>query len=725
MNSIAVPRPTNEIEQHRRAVRMNPRDANAHALLGIALLKQGELADGIAGVRRALELNPNFKGLHGILAAALFEKGSYTEAEKSYRTALRFQDEADLHKGLADTLLRLGRSSDGESSARRAVELASNQTGPLLTLAATLHAQRKTDEVVALFRRVLELDPDNLEALFDLGHVLYGAFRYEEALACHREVLRRQPTHVKAHHYVGLCLRSLRQSEEALSSFRQALEVDPDNPNLLADMGATLQLLGQLPEALTVLLQARSIDPGHVLALRALIHTRFALGQWEEALRLSREAMELVPSAETHSILLFILSHYCQDAKELTREHFSFGERWETPLVSLRQPHLNDRDPHRQLRIGIVSADLYHHAVTRFVAPIFESLQTMSSLALYVYYNNIVEDDMSRILRSQATAWRPIMHLDDEAVERLIREDAIDILIDLSGHSAMNRLTLFARKPAPIQATWIGYAGTTGLRAVDYILCDRFLTPLGRYDDQFVEKVVSLPLGAPFLPAPNAPPVNELPALSNGYITFGSFHRASKLSHEVIAQWARLLHAVPTSKMLLGGLQPGIDDVLFDWFEAEGIARERLIPRPRTNMVEYLRQHHEVDVCLSPFPYSGSTTIGHALWMGVPTLATVGETNPSHAAAVFMAHLGLNTFITEDEDTYIKLGVFLSQNLKALAAMRMTMRDRFLKSVLGYPDVTAAGLELALRKMWQRWCAGQAPAPLRVDLSELAPENNE
>ena len=171
--------------------------------------------------------------------------------------------------------------------------------------------------------------------------------------------------------------------------------------------------------------------------------------------------------------------------------------------------------------------------------------------------------------------------------------------------------------------------------------------------------------------------------------------------------------------MLLGGLQSGIDDVLVDWFVAEGIPRERLLLRERSGVYDYLKQHYEVDICLSPFPYTGATTIGHALWMGVPTLATVGATNPSHAAAVFMAHLGLGTFITENDDTYVKLGVFLSQNADALAAMRATMRERFLKSVLGYPGVAAAGLELGLRKMWQRWCAGQEPAPLRVDLAEL------
>jgi predicted O-linked N-acetylglucosamine transferase (SPINDLY family) len=714
-----------ELDQHRRAVRLNPRDANAHALLGLALLRQRELAEGVAGLRRALELNPKVKGLHAVLAAALFELEQFEEAAAAYRQALRFQDAADLHQGLADALLRLGRAGEAEPSARQATELAPNDTGVLLTLASVLHAERRNEDLIAVLQRVLALEPDNIDARYDLGHLLYGQHRYAEALACHREVLVRDPAHLQARRYQALCLRGLRQGADAVAAFEDAIALAPDDAQLLADLGATLQSEGKVPQAMQALRRALALEPDNVMGLRALIHCHFTLGEWEDALRLARDAMKIDTSADAHSMLLFILSHSCLDAGELTREHFAYGERWETPLLAMRQPHANLRDPQRQLRIGIVSADLYHHAVTRFVAPVFEVLKDSPQLALYVYYNNTVEDEMTRKLRSEAAAWHPILHLDDEAAERQIRADGIDILIDLSGHSASNRLPLFARKPAPLQATWIGYAGTTGLQAMDYILCDRFLVPGGRYDSQFTEKIVDLPLGAPFLPDPGAPPVNPLPAQTNGYLTFGSFHRASKLSRGVIAQWAKLLHAVPDARMLLGGLQAGIDDVLVDWFEAEGIPRERLLLRERSNIHDYLKQHYEVDVCLSPFPYTGATTVGHALWMGVPTLTTVGATNPSHAAATFMAHLGLGTFITEDEATYVRLGVFLSQNTGALAAMRASMRDRFVKSVLGYPGVAAAGLELALRKMWRRWCEGEAPARLRVDLSELSPESAE
>jgi predicted O-linked N-acetylglucosamine transferase (SPINDLY family) len=356
---------------------------------------------------------------------------------------------------------------------------------------------------------------------------------------------------------------------------------------------------------------------------------------------------------------------------------------------------------------------------------VFAFLKLSDQLELHVYFNNPEEDGVTRQMRAHVPRWNPVADLDDDALEQKIRADGIDILIDLNGHTARNRLTLFARKPAPVQASWIGYAGTTGLAAVDYYLSDQFHLPEGRYDDQFTEQIVRLPLASPFLAEPNAPPVNPLPALTNGYLTFGSFHRVSKVSWNVIALWAKLLHAVPGSKMLLGGLYSGNADTLVDWFEQEGIARDRLLLRDRTSVHGFLAQHHEVDVCLSPFPYSGSTTICHALWMGVPTLATIGPTNPSHAAVLYLAHLGLSSFLADDEETFVKLGQFLAQNLDTLATLRATMRERFTNSVVGYPGVAAASIEHALRLMWQRWCDGLPPAPLRVRLSDLSAGSEE
>lgn len=719
MNSPAHIPDTPEIAQHRRAIKAKPRDARSHAMLGVELLRARRLDEGVVALKKALVLDASLGALHGVLAPAMHDLGQRKEAIDSYRRAIKLQgNDADLHKGLADVLRQDDQIDAAIASAARATALAPDNAAIQLTAAAALHAGERYLEAAAVFRHVLMLTPDNVDARMDLGRTLARLGSNEDAITIFEEVLASHPGQIEAYLGMGLCLRQLERKNEAAEVYRRALGHEPDNGSVLAELGICQQEMGLLDEARITLERSIELAEPDANALRAIGYCQFELGYWEEARKNWARAMELEPNPVTHSTLLFLLSHSLSDAVALTEAHREFGTRWEAPLLAERKPHPNPRDTGRPIRIGFVSPDLYSHAVAQFISPVFGLLKDSKVVTLYVYYNNVKDDDTTKMLRGFVPNWRSIHDIDDETAETLIRADGIDILIDLAGHSAMNRLPLFARKPAPVQASWIGYAGSSGLQAMDYYLADQFYLPEGRYDDQFTEKVVRMPLVAPFMPHGTAPPVSPLPALTNGYITFGSFHRANKISREVVALWAQLLRAVPDSKMLLGGLN-GNEGSMLGWFEEQGIARERLILRERTSLTKYLAQHAEVDVCFSPFPYTGATTVCHALWMGVPTLTTIGATNPSQAAAIFIAHLGLGSFITENDDTYVKLGVFLSQNIQALAAMRATMRGRFMKSALGYPGLSAAGLEVALRKMWQRWCDGQAPAPLRVELAEL------
>jgi predicted O-linked N-acetylglucosamine transferase (SPINDLY family) len=712
--------PTQEIDHRRRAVRASPRNAQAHALLGLALQKHGYYEEAITSQRRALELDHKLYELHGILAAALYAVGDYRGAAYSYRQALRSQPhDAELQNGL-DQAQRMADQAVSLDEARRAVAAAPDDISVLLTLAAAQHAASDLEGSAASFRQVTELEPGHATAWIERAKLEQQLHRYEDALCSYGRALELCPDNARLLGNQGSCLREAKRLEEAETCLRRAIALDAENPLHWTELGIILQMQSRTDESMIALKRSQQLDPDGRLMLQALTHSCFELGKWDEALRTARHAMELHPTPSTHSALLFILSHFTHDPQELTREHFSYGERWEAPLRKTWSPHPNGRDPLRKVRVGFVSPDLIHHAVSRFVEPIFGMLRHSTQVEWFVYFSHVEEDEITARMRGYMPNWRNIAHASDEQAERMIRADAIDILIDLSGHSGRNRLPLFARKPAPIQASWIGYAGTTGLTAMDYFISDQFHLPEGRYDDQFSEKIVRIPLIAPFLPPAASPDVNPLPALKNGYITFGSFHRASKISRETIALWSQLLRALPTSKLLLGGQGSGTEESVLAWLAEEGVERDRILLRPRAPIYQYLAQHHEVDVCLSPIPYSGSTTICYALWMGVPTLFTIGATNPSHSAVCYLAHLGLSSFLADDEPTFVALGRFLEQNPAALATLRASMRDRFNNSVVGYPGVAAAGLEHALRLMWQRWCAGQPAESLRVRLSDIA-----
>lgn len=747
--------PEAALEQQRRAVRNNPLDAQAHANLGITLQLVGQFETAVASQRRALELDPGLVKLHALLAPALVVLGQHEAAIDSYRCAIDNEpNNGKLHQGLCNALRACGQFQAAAASGERAVALTPSDADFHVSLGAALHGLGELDSAVASFRKALDMKPGDLDAQVNLAVSLHSLARFDEAAAAYRAVLALRPDHFDAHANLatvlkltgqygaahtslqralalrpdhlparresGVILSRLNRHEEALAVRLALLVEHPDDVDVLLDVALSQQLCGQSSLARATFERALERDPDNTGVHTMLGFYLIEVGESEAGLRHVRRAHELLPdSAAAFSNMLFLLSHTTNDPRELTDAHFQFAERFEAPLRAGWQAHANSRDPERVLKVGFVSADLNNHAVASFIDPIFEFLTHSPHVSLHVYYNNTIDDAITQRLRTYVSQWRLIGALNDDAAERLIRADGIDILVDLSGHTALNRLTLFARKPAPIQASWIGYAGTTGLTAVDYYIADGFYLPEGKYDDQFSEKIVRLPLGAAFLPSPHAPPVNPLPALTNGYLTFGSFNRSNKLSRAVITLWAGLLRRVPDAKFVLGGLQRGLESKVLAWFAEEGIAPERLILQPRGSLSDFLAHHHQVDICLTPLPYAGGTTMCHGLWMGVPVLTTVGPTNPSHTSVCYMAHLGLTSFVADSDENYFKLGEFLSQNLGELAELRAGMRDRFNASAAGYPVIAASGLERALRLMWLRWCEGLPPEPIRVRLADL------
>ena len=541
-------------------------------------------------------------------------------------------------------------------------------------LSVSLHKLGQYDEALEHALTSLKHTLDDTDVLQIAAGVLASKGRYEQAETFCRRLLELRPTYMEAHRIMGIIMTATGRLDEAEKLCRKALELGGASGITCNPLGVTLMKQGRLHEAADVFRQAIAADPDNELG---------------------------------YSNLAFCLTHSDNvTPAELFAEHRRFAEHFETPLKARWPAHRNSREPNRRLRVGFISGDFCRHAVANFFEPVLVHLSRDNSLSLYAYSNTQINDETTERLRGMFDHWRHMVGMNDQAVAEQIRADGIDILIDLAGHTADNRLRCMAGKPAPLQASWIGYPGTTGLDAVDYFFADRFWVP-EQFRGQFSEKIAYIPAVAPFEADKLCPPLNLLPALHNGYVTFGSFNRLDKLQRDVIALWARVLREVPNSRLLIGAMpRDGGLGELVEWFADEGIVRERLDFRARSSVPVYLQQHHHVDICLDSFPFSGLTTVLHSLWMGVPTLTLPANTVPGRSGFTAMAHVGLEQFIARDKDDYVRKAATLAADLPALAALRSGMRERCEQSPMFRPERIAEGMSRALRVMWHRWCDG-------------------
>ncbi len=579
--------------------------------------------------------------------------------------------------------------------------------------AASLFAQGELDAAVSAARRLTDGFPQH-----PFGFKLLGAVRHLRgdvpgAIAAMDAAFARDAGDAETVSNLGMLLKQAGRLADAEQILRRGIVLEPDSASAHNNLAVVLMEMGRLGQAHASAALATALDPAHVEAANTLGAVLARQGRSGEAVAAYRRVLALRPdNTDAHSNMLFSMSQMEGIAPDaLFEAHRDFGRRLEAGR-DLPRGWDNTPEPDRPLRIGFVSGDLRNHAVASYVEPILQRLAARPGVALFAYYTYPVQDAVSARLRAYMKKWVDAALYDDKALEAEIRADAIDILVDLSGHTAYNRLPVFARKPAPVQATWVGYPFSTGLAAMDYYLADSFILPPGQFDHLFSEKLLHLPVVAPFQPEENAPALAPLPALHKGHVTFGSFNRISKISRQVIALWSRLLRAVDGSRLLVAGMPADGGGELLAWLGEEGIDPARVHFHPRAAMHDYLALHGEVDLNLDTFPYSGGTTSLHALYMGVPTLTLAGETAAGRQTACILGHKGLPQFIAGDADDFLAKGVAACGDLATLAALRADMRTRFpALSSADFEHVTD-GFENAMRLVWRRWCAGLPPAPL-------------
>jgi len=662
----------------RSGIRRYPENASFHFFLGNLYSFMEEWQEATTAYKSALRLNPNLSQAHSNLASAFRAQGDLVTAMQHAEIALKLDPSSpDAHVCMAANQEANGNLKLALAGYESALGLDAAHATSHLGKGKVLLKSREFEAATESLKKALIFDPDSAEACRDLGFVYLELGRFPEAEEYSRKALSLRPMYPSAQNNLGNALKMMGKLVEAEQYYKAALSIDPNSDVYLSNLGGVLLAQGRLVEALASFRRAIALD------------SQLMTGD----------------AHSCYSNLLFALSHSEQlDEKELFFEHSRFSEKFEAPLQSARPKHTNTREPDRKLRVGFVSGDLYSHVVAQFIRPVLAHLSSDPGLSLHAYYNNPREDSETELLKSYFECWCPVVGLSDAEMAKQIGDDAIDILIDLSGHTGLNRMLTFARKAAPVQASWLGYPGSTGLRAMDYYLADKFVLPVGEFDDQFTEKIVHLPALAPFRPNDLAPPVSALPALANGFVTFGSFNRASKINRAVVACWAELLRAVPTARMLIEGVPE--DGQCMEWLEQEGITRERLSWHGRNGVKAYHELHHQVDICLDTFPYNGATTSWCAIWMGVPTLTVVGRTPAARYGAAIMGQMGLSTFVAQDKQDFVAKGSYWAEHQSELADLRSGMRARFGQSTAGQADLIAGALANALRTMWQRWCKG-------------------
>lgn len=577
-------------------------------------------------------------------------------------------------------------------------------------LGAIAHQRGNNESAVELYEKAIILKPDYADAHYNLGIALREQGKLEEAVASFRQTVTIKPELAQAHSNLGIALQELGAIDEAISSFQMAIAINSEFSEAHSNLGIALQKIEDLDGALASFDAALKINPENAMAHNNLGKALLEQGRLDEAIAHYRKALSIKPDyANAYSNLLLSLNYQPDSTpSEKLETARRFGALM--PKHDANAAHPNGRDPNRRLRIGFVSGDFRNHSVAHFLLDVLTQIDT-HGFELYAYSTHHKEDQITQQLKGCFATWRRAFGIGPQQLADLIQSDTIDILVDLSGHTANNRLPAFARKPAPVQVTWMGYSGTTGLSEMDYILCDEWVIP-AEEENAYAENPWRLPDGYLCYSASgldvriDAPPFEE-----NACITFGSFNNLSKMSDATVKCWANLLLALHGSQLMLKSKQLGQEAVrenVMKRFEAHGVRSDQLILEGRTpDQSEHLARYNKVDIALDPFPYCGTTTTAEALCMGVPVITLRGKGFVSHVGESILNNIGHTEWIADTPEDYVSKAVYLAARYAELRDLRQSLRDSVKASPLCDASRFARNLETAFRGMWKNWCGSK------------------
>jgi len=730
----------------RQAIALRRDFPEAHYNLGNVLQDEGQLDEAIAAYRQAITLRINYPDAHSNLGNALREKGQLDDAIASCRQAIALRpDYPEAYGNLGNALMEQGQWVEAVAAYRRAITLDPNLPGVHYNLGNALRDKGQLEEAIASYRQTIALRPNHAKACNNLGNALHDKRQWGEAIAAYRQAISLQPNFPDAYNNLGNALHDKGQLDEAIAAYRQAITLHPNFPDAYYNLGIALYGKALLDKAITSYGQAIALRPHYPEAYSNLGNALTDQGQLDEAIAAYRQAIALKPNyPEAHSNLVLTLHyHPSHDAETIGEEQRRWARQHAAALKVFIEPHSNDRHPNRRLRIGYVSPDLRDHVVGRYLMPLFEH-HDRTQFELWCYAGVRRPDEVTARFQSLTDQWRSTVGLVDQQLAELIRKDGVDILVDCSLRSAENRLRVFACQPAPVQVSYAGYPGSTGLEAIEYRISDRWLeSELGDGNSEFGVRSAECGISTQKCTAgsasqigdsgPDIPhsafqishseqvflidsfwcydprgadlPVGALPAMESEGVTFGCLNNFCKVNERVLALWARILGRVEGSRLLLLSPAGSHRERTLAVLRQLGVERSRVEFVARGPWREYLEWYHRIDIGLETFPYNGHTTSLDAFWMGVPVPALVGTLPVARAGLSHLMNLGLPELVARSEDEYVNLVVALAGDLPRLAELRATLRERMKASVLMDAPRYARQIEAAYRAMWRQWCA--------------------
>lgn len=653
-----------------QALSVRPVWPDALSNRGEALRAEGRLDEAVAAYQRAITLNPRFPQAYNNLGNTLISLGNHEQALASYQKAIELLPEyVDAYNNLGGALKKLGRLEESAAAYRRAIAAQPGNFQALSNLGTVLKEIGQLDKAIDILKQAIALSPDYPEAHYNLGNALKQKGFLDEAITAYRRVIALKPDFDQVHTNLGVALSERGLLGEAINSHRQAISLHADDAKAHCNLGGCLKELGRFDEAILAYRQALAIQPG---------------------------------LSEAHSNLLFAMLHQDLDDREIADEHLLWQRQHADGPTSPRMETLPaDERNTKRLRIGYVSPDFREHSVTRFLLPLMEN-HDREKFEVFAYAEVPTPDEITTRLQSLTDGWRDTVGLGDAQVAELIREDGIDILVDLAGHTAGNRLLVFARQPAPVQVTWLGYPGTTGLDAMTHRLTDAHADPPGLTEDLHSESLVRLPHSAWCFSAIDSPAI--IPRPQRG-VVFGCFNNFAKVTDPIVQLWAQILATVPDSLILLKSsafAEKATCEHVRGLFQNRGIAPERILLKGRTpSQIGHLALYHEMDIALDTMPYHGTTTTCEALWMGVPVVTLAGTSHRSRVGVSLLTNVGLEQLIAKTPEEYVRIAASLAGDIPALEVMRSSLRERMLASPLMDGPRFARDIENAYQTMWQ------------------------